>query len=889
MMTNQLKVIILKNLQKSDEIFIDTIDKIILIPTPKEIILSEEKYTFFLTSECDINFINVLNSDLFLSDLNEFLSQISNIKLTDINDNGDNLEKKLHFKDLLDGKNEEGYNLEINNNEILIYGIHEKGLFYGLQTLIQLLKNGFLIDNKLRKLSIEQINKIILPEIEIRDIPDLKIRGVAQDISRGQVFTVENAKRYIKILSHYKMNTYGITYLGDIFAHPKYPEIGKDRGALTIAEIKEIDEYAKGRNIDFIPFFQCLGHNDNVLMHNKYGHLGEFPGAHSFDISNPDVIHFLNDYITEISKTFSSINFHVACDESFDVGRYNSKGFIAQKGKSEALTEFYNKIYHLVRDSGKANVIMYDDIVRNDDYLLKNLNKDFILMYWDYVPKKSFPIVAKLLEAGYRVIVSPSMLNWQRNFPDNKNASKNIINFIKTACNNRDKGCLGVLTSTWGDMRYYSFRENEIFGAILNGALAWKTLEFDYSRFKMHYGFLFYGIEKNSFNNFNEMFTLLSKSASLYYRVSILIPPLFFTYFFKHPFPTKTFKPPFENYEELGDLANNCLELYNELKSKVVFEIDNFEYIEFGAELAKYLREKIDISQRISNAINNSKINDSDIREIISDLSYIKEKIIYLKNKFEKLWLRAAKRPCLDNILKLFDFLIREYNKKISQINKKCYFEDPYLKSEWIWTTEVKNVNSTIKPCYFRKTIKIHHPIKKAIIQGIANNHMKIFMNNEYIGQVLSRFSMSILPIVFRVRSFDITTYLKEGENIIAVEAYNYDNYKGAINIYGQILTNNDTVSEIITDSTWICSSLNSLNSNDWQKLDFDENGWNQAKSYGRPPNLNGDIFKPNLLNGEISDTQDYFGIEGYMSNFTREYDKEKLEKMINIFKPYGN
>jgi len=148
---------------------------------------------------------------------------------------------------------------------------------------------------------------------------------------------------------------------------------------------------------------------------------------------------------------------------------------------------------------------------------------------------------------------------------------------------------------------------------------------------------------------------------------------------------------------------------------------------------------------------------------------------------------------------------------------------------------------------------------------------------------------MSILPIVFRVKTFDITSKLKEGKNVIAIEAYNYDKYKGAINIFGQILSKNDTVSELITDNTWICSTLENLDSNNWQKFDFKEDGWKQAKSYGRPPNLNGDIFKPNLLKGEISDTQDYFGVEGYISNFTKEYDQKKLEKMINIFNPYGN
>ena len=879
MMTNQLKVIILKDLQKSEELFVD---KTILIPVPKEVVLSEEKNTFFLTSECNIDFVNVKNCDLFENNLNEFLRQISNVRIAGIKDKANNLGKKFGFKDLLDVNNEEGYNLEIKNNEILIYGIHEKGLFYGLQTLIQLLKNGFLTDIKVRKLPAEHINKLLLPEIEIKDIPDLRIRGVAQDISRGQVFTVENAKRYIKILSHYKMNFYFL-YIEDMYAHPKYPLIGKNRGALTKQEIKEIDDYAKKQFVELVPIFECLGHVDNILQHEMYEDLGEFPGAHSLNISNPKIYDFLSDYISELSSSFSTDYFHIGCDESFDIGRFNSKDYIKDKGKSEALIEFYERVYKIVKDNSNKHVIMYDDIVRKHEKILKNLNKNLILMYWHYDPNKKFPYLEKFLEAGYKVIVSPSMLNWLRNFPDNKNASKNIINFIKTAYRYRNDGCLGVLTSTWGDMRYYSFRENEIFGAILNGAIAWTTLNFDYQKFKSDYGFLFFGIEQGFVHKFNEMFTLLSKSSTLYYRVSVLLPPLFFTYFFKHPFPTEIFNNSFENYQKIGNLANKCLEYYNDLKPKVLFEIENFEYIEFGAELAKYLKEKIEISQRVSNILYESEANDIDVQTVISDLNYIKDKIKYLKNKFEKLWLRAAKRPCLDHIMKLFDFLITAYEKKISQVNARTYFEDPYLPSEWIWTADTTN---STNPRYFRKEINIKYPIKKAIIQGIACNQMKIYINNEYIGQVLSRYSMSILPIVLRVKAFDVTKYLKAGENVIAIEAQNFEGNKGAINIYGQILLEDDTILELITDTTWFCSSNKSLGSNDWQTINFRVERWAKVRSYGRPPNLNGDIFKPNLLKGEISDTQDYFGIEGYVS---KEKDKTEIEHVINNFKPYGN
>ena len=878
-MRNALKGLIIKNLNKKKNTFYEPP---LLIPSPKEISKIEDEDTYILKNNSKISFINVKNKGILLDDLNGVLKRLFGIELTNIDliESDALFIKNKGLSEFLEPENEDCYNLEIQNSQITVYSLSEKGLFYGLQTLIQLITNSY-INNQASKTNKE----LILSNVIIKDFPDLKIRGIAQDISRGQVFTVDNAKRYIKILSHYKMNFY-CAYIEDMFTHPKHPKIGKDRGALTCYEIKEIDKFAKERYVEFIPIFECLGHVDNILQHKEYEDIGEFPGAHCLNIANPKVYEFLRDYISEISKCFSTHYFHIGCDESFDLGRFNSKNFVREYGKGKVLVDFYEKVYHIAKENGNDNVIMYDDIVRKNKDVLKNLNKDIILMYWDYSPKKSFPDLEKLLDAGFKVIASPSMLNWQRNFPDNKIASKNIINLIKVAYSNRHKGCLGVLTSTWGDMRYYSFRENEIFGAILNGALAWSTLNFDYKNFIRKYAFLFYGIEKESLGKFYSLFTKLSKSADTYYKISFLLPPLFFTYFFKHPFTNKDFTPPFENYQKLANLANDCLRIYNEIKSKVIFEFDNFEYLEFSAELAKYLGEKIDISSKISETLQEIEVSEKDINDITSKLIYIKDIIIYLREKFKKLWLRAAKQPCLEHIMTLFNFLIEKYDEKLAQIDKKIYFEDPYIDSEWIWTIDK---NDPLKPRYFRKVIEIHQPIKKAIIQGIASNHMKIYLNHELIGEVLSRYSMSILPIVLRVKKFDITSNLKEGKNIIAIEAYNFDGYKGAINLYGQLLLKDNSIIEIISDNSWLSTKNIDSDKLDWLKIDYFDEKWKKSKSYGRPPNLNGDIFKPDLLNGEISDTQDYFGIEGYMSNFTDEYDEEKLEHMINIFKPYGN
>jgi len=890
-----MKGILIKDLKKLDDIVIETP---ILIPDPKEINGLDRNNAFLLNSECSICTIDVDNQKVIHDDINDFLAQTSGVKLKKFNPDINDiqvLENRTKW-DVLDINNEDGYNLEISGNRVLIYSIFEKGVFYGLQTLIQLLKNSLLTNKNILSAKKESRDRFILPEVQIKDVPDLKIRGVAQDVSRGQIFTVENVKRYLDILSHYKMNFY-CPYMEDMYAHPKHPEIGKNRGALTVKEVKEIDEYAKSRYIEFVPIFECLGHVDNILTHKKYQHLGEFPGAQCLDISNPDIYPFLTDYISDLSKNFSTEYFHLGLDESFDLGKYNSKEYIKEKGKCEAITEFYEKLYDITKENNNRHIMMYDDIVRTNKKIFKDLNKDMIMMYWYYGKKKKDKTINRFIKEGYRVIASPSMLSWERNYPDSDLSARNIMNFINAAYKFRNHGCLGVLTSTWGDQRYYSFRENEIFGAILTGDMAWTTPNFKYHEFKSKYGFLFYGINKEKLDDFNELFTKLSSSTSYLYnfihKFIKLLPPLFFTYLFKHPFNRQKYKIPFKKYIKLGVLANKCLKMYDALLPDVLFEKENFELIQYAAELAKFLYDKIELSVKTSKLLLKPEISPREIENILKDLEQFRDLTKILKGRYEVLWLRAAKKPCLDVILKLFDSLIKAYDDKIKEINDKVYFKNPYLESEWIGTGEKK---CPPDPRYFRHTFEVKQGVKKAIIQGIANTHMKVYVNNEYVGEVMSRLSLSIRVITQRVQTFDITKLLKEGNNIIAIEAYTYEGYKGAINLFGQIQLKDDSIQEILSNVTWKCYKKDVFENDEWKGPEFNDALWKNAKSHGRPPKLNGDIMKPELLNGEISNTQDYFGGQGYFYNlldtfvggFLKTLARPLIPTGIKILKPYG-
>lgn len=854
------KVIIISDLETLENI---PSEEPILIPKPKQLSMGGFDCSFSLSLKSKFYSHNTDKAQLHIDDINEEIGKFCALKY-EYNGEYDKLEN-LPFIDLIKEENianQEGYGLIISQNTIVIYAISEQGLFFGVQTLIQIFKNGFIKNKVQYAIKKEQRDNIIVPEIEIVDFPDLEMRGVTEDIVRGQMFTVESAKRFIKIFSHYKLNTYCPTYMQDMIINPDHPKLDFKKGALSIKELQEIDKYAKDRFVNLFPIYNCIGHQDNICMVEDYWDIAEFPGSNCLDVSNPKTYDFLESFLDKLSQAFSSEWFHIGCDESFDLGFGKSRPLVKEQGKGKTLFDFYNKINEIITSKGKKNIVMYHDIPIQDKNILKNLTKDMVLMYWAYAPKKHFKKIDKLLDAGFKVIVSPSMLSWCRNFPDSVNAWKNIMYITKQGINSKDRGVIGMLNSIWEDQHAWAFRENSIFGGIMGAAISWNADDDDYESIVKRYGFIFYGIDKKNDEEFFSLFNTLSSMPPLYKRLSVLLPPPFFTYLFKHPFTSEKIRAPFKRYELMKKWTDGCLKIYDELARKIKFEVKNFEYIKYGAEIAQALCEKIENSINISNLLREPEISDSDLNTAISDIERMKDKYIYLKKRYEELWLYSATRPCLDANLAHFDLVINAYDKKIEQIRNDIKFENPFIPSEWIWVKESKN---PAKPRYFRKVIEVNKTVKKAVIQGIGCNYIEIYVNGNLIGKALSRFSLHIIPITERVKAFDVTTNLKKGKNCIAVKGINYAGFAGCFNIFAQVQYDDDTVEEICSDRSWVCNKKLEFTDNSWMRAKFDDAKWKKVKSLGLPPDLYGDINKPDLLKGEYSLTQDYFGMVSYL------------------------
>jgi len=850
-----MKSITINNLKIGNQL--EELDyQLTLIPIP--INYKFGKSSFLLDSKSTISFSNI-NDEVKKTILTQIKDRfkefgIQDIEVTDLKEH----ENLPISDDLKPFQRQQCYVLKIYNSKCIINSETDQGAYYGVQTLLQLMESD---ENTIIK----------LPEIEISDYPLLEIRGISDDITRGQMPTVDNIKRLIRLLSHYKMNFYFIGYETEFLENKKHPKISEGRGVLTIEEVNEVQEYARKHFIELVPFFQVLGHFDNILILPEYIDLAEFPGSQCLSIKDEKKVRsFLDDIIQNIAMTFQSKYIHIGGDESWDFGRYKSADIIKEKGVGNAYFDHYSWVYTKCKEYNKEKMLIYHDIVVNELEFIENFPKDVIMFYWNYFSstKFSYRKSKKLRDYGFKVIVSPTIFNWSRFFPDFKWSTKNILSLFDYA---KIHEFLGGIISQWGDYGHEDLRINHYYSYILGAGALWSDIDKNYYKFAFPHQF--FGCKKNNLEIMNILDTLLS-----IHKYFSKLPPKFYIKFWEHPFLRKRPKINYKKYNKIENLADKVLSALESEKNNIKRNKDALDYIKFAAKLTKFIAIKFMSSDNISRTLLNPKIieNDSIKKGIINEIKAIKKMLKDLKLEYEQLWLKCSKREGLDRLLEKFDILDFYYQKKIDEINEGINWEDLNHPAKWISYPEKAPFQS---PRYYRKIFTLEDDFDKYYLQCIANHFMKVYLNGEYLGYVISRGSLSYGMMDEQIKLFDISDRVKQGKNVIAIESYNFVSNNEGINVYCEFL-NSDKSQIILSDTSWK-SSLDYYEN--WTKNDFNDELWKSTKIVGTSPTYNGRIIKPYLKNGIKSVNTYNFGIRLMLELFLPSFLKPLIGIALRI------
>lgn len=725
---------------------------------------------------------------------------------------------------------DETYILQFTENSAIIIAESDRAIYYGVNTFLQLMKK---IDDQ-----------IIVPILEIQDYPSYQIRCITDQTSRNQIPTIENLKKVIKFLSQFKMN-YHYLHMEDGYNFQAYPDIGKARGGYTAEEIKELQDYAQRYFIEIVPMFNSFGHQDNIMLTNypKYSYLGEFPGAACFNITSSEVRSFIKTLYEELCSVFTSDYFHLGLDETWDFGKYHSKEIIKQQGgKGKVMLDYYKFLINLARENGKTKIMCYFDNLLNEKELLENLTSDLIVFYWDYSPKKKYKKAKKLRDRGYSVILSPTLYDYTRNFMDIRRTIQNVVTMAQYGL---EIGALGIATSVWGDFLNENLREWNYFGYLVTAEAAWAPQQWDPERFKKNFAYFFYGLQDNAIIEALE-------NLNIYNDLNWIYPAKFYAHMWRHPFPSKNIKPKVKKLNLVQVKSEKALEIINTLKSKVEKNADNLDYLEYAAKLGIYLARKYKIPKEVQNQLNRGegKYNPGDL---MGKISQLRDEFLSMRNQYRELWLRCAKPNGLDILLEKFNSALFFYSEKIQEIENGIIWTDPLIKSEFITAPKRVKIGH---PIFLRRKFIIKKPVKSCHIQGMCDMEMRLYLNEEKIGEIISKMALSVEAIRHRIQLFDITDKIKLGTNIICAECHSYLSSRVAGNIYIEIEYHNGEKEIILSNSEWKANYLHDLN---WLQTDFDDSNWLNAKSLGAPPKISGHVTKPIISLGLRSQDLYYY------------------------------
>ena len=297
----------------------------------------------------------------------------------------------------------EGYNLSVRPERIIIKSVHPTGVFYGMQTLLQLLP----------VISEAKNNRFIIQGVDIIDKPRFGWRGMMLDVGR-YFYSVDFIKKFIDYLAMHKMNTFHWHLTDDqgwrieIKKYPKLTQIGAWReatqydratsqidqnphgGYYTQDQIREVVAYAKDRFVNIIPEIEMPGHALAALV--AYPELSCTGGPFKIPLywniqkdvycaGNEQTFQFLEDVLTEVADLFPSPVIHIGGDEC-PKDRWKLCPKCQARMKAEGLKDEHELQSYFIRRIEKFLLTKNKRIIGWDEILEGGLAPNAAVMSW---------------------------------------------------------------------------------------------------------------------------------------------------------------------------------------------------------------------------------------------------------------------------------------------------------------------------------------------------------------------------------------------------------------------------------------------------------------------------------------------------------------------------
>ena len=249
---------------------------------------------------------------------------------------------------------QQAYKIKLEPGRILITANGAPGLFYGVQTLVQLVQpeNG----------------ETFFTGGEIVDWPDMDLRMIYWD-NAHHLEKLPAIKRAIRQASYYKINAFTVKLEGHFQFKTAGPIV--EPYAYTAAEYAELSEYAKAHYMELVPWIDGPAHIAFILKHAEYKDLRAFPNSnYELNVMNPksdELLLGMFDELMGANKGGKYILF--STDEAYYIGKSPAEKKRAEElgGNGKLLAEYITRIANRLHANGRKVIIWAEFPLTVDD------------------------------------------------------------------------------------------------------------------------------------------------------------------------------------------------------------------------------------------------------------------------------------------------------------------------------------------------------------------------------------------------------------------------------------------------------------------------------------------------------------------------------------------
>ena len=551
---------------------------------------------------------------------------------------------------------DEGYAIIPDGNRLVVIGATGAGVFYGAQTVKQLVSGDG--------------DHARLYRATIRDWPAMRYRGFHDDISRGPVPTLDFQKKQIRTLAAYKVNTFS-PYYEHTLEYESNPLIAPPGGAMTHADVKELVAYASQYHVDIIPEQEAFGHLHHLLKYEIYSPLGETPHGHVLAPGQPGSLPLIRQMFAEIFSLFPSHFVHLGADETFELGRGQTADRVKTVGIGVVYLDFLRQIVDALRPSGKK-FLFWGDVALSSPELVNTIPKDLIAVPWSYGADTSYVrLIKPFRDVGMETWVAPGVSSWNRVYPNNANALVNIQRFVRDG---QRLGATGMINTSWDDDGEALFNQTW-YGDLFGAAAAWQSGESSIDAFASSYGRVFHG---DMSGKVDEAQRKLSAAHALLSNAKVGDASNYLFWLDPWSDEGRSMSQRIRPYtHDLRILAESTLVLLDQASPSITRERDAIEAMKLGARRMDFIGMKFQFADEVVAMYDRARDTTSkapqrdlaDITGVNGRLQDLRDGLSLIRDEYEKAWLRENRPYWLHNVLARYDLATQLWIERGDRVN----------------------------------------------------------------------------------------------------------------------------------------------------------------------------------------------------------------------------